>query len=145
DHRDLLDLVGDLLQRFEFLQHIGRHSFVDVRLLREHLLQRALAERLAYRELQRTVQVFADVLYARSRVRYVANLVHGPDVDTHGDLIAGQDLLAGYFDRLAAHFEHLDTRCRDHVPEAVVAGANFADKPPLEVHHGYLHIGSLQP
>src|SRR5580692_1544805 len=119
--------------RFRLPAHIGRYCFVDVRLLREHLFQRALTERLTHGDLQRAIQVFANVLHARPGIRHVNDLVHGRDVHTQSDLVAGQDFLTGHLHRLTAHFEHLDARRYDGVPVPVIARSQLANQPPIKI------------
>src|SRR5579863_1223629 len=119
--------------RFHLPAHIGRYCFVDVRLLREHLFQRALTERLTHGDLQGAIQVFANVLHARPGIRYVNDLVHGRDVHTQSDLVAGQDLLTGHLHRLTAHFEYLDARRYHRVPEPVIARSQLANQPPIKI------------
>jgi hypothetical protein len=76
-----------------FPADLGRNGFVDVRLFREHLLQGALAERLAHGDLQSAVEVFVDVLQARTGHGGVRDFEHRRDVHSD-DLVLGQDFLA---------------------------------------------------
>src|SRR5215472_6697992 len=119
---------------FHLPAYFDRYRFVDVGLLREYLFQGALAERLPYGDLQHAVEVFRHVLQPSAGMGGVDNLIHSRDVHTYGYLVAGEDLLTGDLNSLAAHFEHLDAGRGNDVPEPVAAGSQFAHQSPVEIH-----------
>ena len=77
------------------------------------------AQRLAERELQRAVERIGEVLDRGRGLDRIDDLVLGRDVDAQRDAVAGQDLLAGDVDRLAAQVDDLDRRLAGHRPEHV--------------------------